>query len=174
MGTLYSTWEWIRSTGITAYLLLFISNVAGLMYKGKIATKTGRPMLLIIHQTAGWFSLLFAFFHVLMLLFDQYISYTLSEIFIPFTANYKTIASGVGTISLYILLFLFISSDVMKKIGRKWWRAIHYLAIPGYLLAFIHGVMIGTDTGALWMVVFYSVTFVVIAMIFVIRIFNEI
>ncbi|WP_338749003.1 ferric reductase-like transmembrane domain-containing protein [Bacillus sp. FJAT-52991] len=169
MEMIYTTWEWIRASGITAYLLLFISNLAGMMVKGKIASKKGQPILLSIHQTAGWLALLLSLFHAFMLLFDRYVTYSLVELFIPFTATYQPLASSAGTLAFYIIVILFFSSDVMKKIGRKWWRSIHFLALPAYFLALIHGVLIGTDSGAMWMILFYSMTFMMVVSVFFVR-----
>ncbi|WP_203362731.1 ferric reductase-like transmembrane domain-containing protein [Bacillus sp. REN10] len=169
MNMIYTTWEWIRASGMTAYLLLFIANMAGLLVKGKMVSKKGRPVLLMIHQTAGWLALLLALFHAMMLLFDHYVSYTITELLIPFTATYQRLASAAGTIACYILVLLFFSSDVMKRIGRKWWKVIHFLALPSYLLALIHGILIGTDSGAIWMILVYAITFGVLSSLFFVR-----
>ena len=95
---------------------------------------------LLVHQSSGWFGLLFGMIHGLVLSFDQSVHFSLSDILIPFTSDYKPISTGLGTISLYILLVLIITSDFIKQLGRKAWKAIHFLAFPGYLLALYHGI----------------------------------
>ncbi|OZI11044.1 ferric reductase [Bacillaceae bacterium SAS-127] len=169
MNMIYSAWEWIRASGMTAYLLLFIANVAGMMFKGNISSKKGRPILLMVHQTAGWLALLLSAFHAMTLLFDHYVPYTITELLIPFTAANEPLASAAGTLAFYIVVLLFFSSDVMKEIGRKWWRAIHFLALPAYVLALIHGVLIGSDSGTIWVIVFYAMTFAIVVVLFFVR-----
>ncbi|MFM9277163.1 hypothetical protein [Paenibacillus jiagnxiensis] len=63
------------------------------------------------------------------------------------------------------------SSDLMKQLGKKVWRAIHYLALPAYLLALVHGVMPGTDSNATLVQVIYIVTGLMVAALVVRRIY---
>ncbi|MEK1831621.1 ferric reductase-like transmembrane domain-containing protein [Priestia megaterium] len=113
---------------------------------------------MLVHQSSGWFGLLFGMIHGLVLSFDQSIHFSLSDILIPFTSDYKPISTGLGTISLYILFVLIITSDFIKQLGRKTWKAIHFLAFPGYLLALYHGITSGTDTQQPLILGMYSIT----------------
>lgn len=168
--TLVSIWEMIRSTGLTSYSLLFLSVTAGVMYKGKLSAPKRQAVLLFVHQTAGWLGFLIGLLHGLLLIIDDYLPFSPSEVFIPFTSDYKPFLTGLGTLSLYGMLLLLVSSDAMKKMSRKLWRAIHYLAIPAYLFAFVHGIAIGTDSGETWSMIFYTSTAVMlVAMMFVRR-----
>ena len=40
--------------------------------------------------------------HLLLLMIDQYEPYTISEIVLPFSANYQALLSGLGTIAFYL------------------------------------------------------------------------
>ncbi|MNI81053.1 hypothetical protein D3C73_1376330 [compost metagenome] len=53
----------------------------------------------------------------------------------------------MGTLALYGILVLVASSDLMKHLGKKLWRAIHFLALPTFALALFHGISSGSDSG---------------------------
>lgn len=162
METFFNSWNVIRASGLTAYLLLFFSLFFGFTHRLFKVKYT-----LLFHQIAGWFSFLFALLHGILLTIDPYVSYSFTEVFIPFTASYKPFLSGIGTISLFLLFFLLVSSDMMKWLGRKTWRIIHYLSTPAFFIAAIHGVFLGTDTQEIPIIILYSSTFTIIVLLFV-------
>jgi methionine sulfoxide reductase heme-binding subunit len=143
---LFPVWNTTRAAGLTSYILLFISIVTGITESIKSIKPQNRKKLNLIHESSGWFGILFGMIHGLVLMFDKDVTLSLWEILIPFASKTDTISIGIGTISFYIMLLLMITSDYMKKVGVKLWRKIHILAFPGYLLALIHGVWLGPDT----------------------------
>ena len=143
---LFPVWNTTRAAGLTSYLLLFISIVTGISQSFKSIHPKRRKTLNLIHESTGWFGILFGLIHGLVLMFDQDVTLSLGEILIPFTAKTDTFSIGIGILSLYIMLILILSSDYMKKIGVKLWRKIHFLSFPAYLLGLIHGVWLGPDT----------------------------
>ncbi len=174
IGQYISVWYTSRAAGLTAYLLLFAAVSAGLLQGSSFAKGKRKAVVSLIHQWCGWFGLLFGMVHGLVLVFDDYIHYSIWNILIPFTASYKPVWTGVGTITLYLFLIIMLSSDMMKKVGKKVWRAIHFLALPTYGMALMHGMMLGTDvksTPIFWMyVVTATITFILLyARIFVFK-----
>ncbi|WP_125010889.1 ferric reductase-like transmembrane domain-containing protein [Parageobacillus thermoglucosidasius] len=146
----FSTWEWIRASGLSAYFLLFLSVCFGLIQNMNIINRNIRNVLFLMHQTAGWFAFLFAFFHGLLLYFDDYQPFSIREIFIPFLANYQPFFTGLGIIAFYSMFLIFVTTDLMKKVGRNIWKTIHLLILPSFILVSIHGLFIGTDTEETW------------------------
>lgn len=156
-----STWNVIKASGFTSYLLLFISVSMGAFSYGNIVSNNIRKLLLPIHQFTGWVGFLFGLLHGVVLSIDSYVDFTLTSIFIPFTAEFHPVASGLGTIAFYMLFLVILSSDLMKRWGRKVWRAIHYVAFPAYVLSLIHGLWLGTDIKMLWAKLFYAGTAII-------------
>lgn len=152
----FSIWEFIRAAGLTSFFLLFVSVCAGLLLSNKVSHSKVNKYLQLVHQSTGWYSLLFGFFHGLLLFINQYEPYTLVEIFIPFMTNEHQILNGIGTLSLYIFILLFLSVDLMKKIGATVWKKIHRLALPAFILVSIHGILLGTDTKEVWAIILYT------------------
>ncbi|CAI6080609.1 ferric reductase-like transmembrane domain-containing protein [Cohnella sp. JJ-181] len=153
-----SVWTTTRAAGITCYLLLFVSTAAGILTSLKRFGPRLRAAVLITHQSCGWFGFLFAALHGSVLLFDQYVVYTPTELLIPFTARSHPVLTGLGTLSFYITLALLASSDMMKRLGKKTWRAIHFLAFPGFAMGLVHGLLLGTDAQETWMMWMYLAT----------------
>lgn len=150
------TWELIRAAGFTSFLLLFLSVAAGLLLGNKIGSGKINKHIQVIHQSTGWFSLLFGLFHSLLLYIDHYQPFTLAEIFIPFMATDHRVINGIGTISLYLFILLFLTGDLMKKVGAKVWKKVHRLALPCFILLSIHGIFLGTDSKEIWAIILYT------------------
>jgi len=60
----------------------------------------------------------------------------------------------------------------MKRLGRKTWRAIHFLAFAGFGMAWLHGFALGTDSSAGWVRLLYLGTGAAVAGLAVLRIFR--
>ncbi len=163
------TWELIRAAGLTSYFLLFVSVSSGLLFSIKAAKPKTNQLLQVAHQSAGWFSLLFGLFHGLLLYIDTYKPYSLVEIFIPFTTKDEPLLNGLGTISLFIMVLLFISGDLMKKVGAKVWKKIHRLALPMVILISTHGIMLGTDSSNGWAIVLYASSLAIILSLLIVK-----
>ena len=170
ISQILSVWVTTRAAGLTSYMLLFASVAAGLLQGGAWARGPVKAKLNMVHQWCGWFGLLFGMVHGLVLLFDRYIGYSLADLLIPFKASGDRLWMGMGIVSLYLLLLLIISSDLLKKIGKKVWRFIHFLAMPTYLMALVHGIMLGTDSRQAPMIALYAVTGVTVLILLVKRI----
>ncbi|MET3545910.1 sulfoxide reductase heme-binding subunit YedZ [Paenibacillus favisporus] len=170
ISQILSVWVTTRAAGLTSYMLLFASIAAGLLQGSAWAKGPVKAKLNMVHQWCGWFGLLFGMAHGLVLLFDRYVGYSLADLLIPFKASGDRLWMGLGILSLYLMLLLIISSDLMKKLGKKAWRLIHFLAMPTYLMALVHGIMLGTDSRQAPVIVLYAVTGVTVLILLLNRI----
>jgi hypothetical protein len=57
---------------------------------------------------------------------------------------------GLGQIGLYGLAAIGLSFYVKGWIGRRLWRAVHFLSFAVFLLALLHGIASGGDSGSAW------------------------
>lgn len=164
----FSIWNLIRSSGLIAFFLFTLSISAGLLGR-VLLMKNSKALLLAFHQMSGWIGFLLAFFHIILLWVDNYLSYSLLELFLPFSADFKPILSGLGTISFFLLFIIMLTSDFyMRKLGQGLWKKVHLFVIPAWVLTVIHGIFIGTDTGQVWAAFLYggSITLVVCLLVF--------
>ncbi len=119
----------------------------------------GAPTAFAIHEYLSLLGLTFAGFHVLILLGDQYSKYQLVQLLLPFgSVQYRPLWVGLGQIGFYLWLVVALTFYIRKQIGPKTWRAIHYGSFICYVIALIHGLESGTDTGVNLAQLFYWVT----------------
>ncbi|MGA9288679.1 MAG: ferric reductase-like transmembrane domain-containing protein [Anaerobacillus sp.] len=163
-----TTWEWTRASGLTSFMLLFISIFAGLLHSSPVRKKW-KASLYFFHQFTGWLGFLVIIFHAVILLFDQYVHYQWYEVFVPFMSDEHRILTGIGTIAFYGVFLILLSSDMMKRIGRSLWKKIHLFSLPAYLLALAHGLLIGTDRMTSSMLIMYAGTSFLIVSAFVMK-----
>jgi cytochrome b561 len=140
-------WYFTRSSGTVAYLLMAGSTVWGLLLSTKIAKGIPAALSLAMHNTFSWLAVVLAGLHALALLFDSYYTYTLAHITIPFVGPYRPEWVGLGVIGLYLMFITSISFNFRQQIGQRRWRKLHYLTFVAFVLATVHGMMAGTDSG---------------------------
>ncbi|MFZ0546293.1 MAG: hypothetical protein WAM60_12690 [Candidatus Promineifilaceae bacterium] len=141
-------WYLSRSAGTVAYLLLAGSTIWGLLLSTKIVKEmVPAALALAMHNILSWLAVAFTGVHVLSLLFDNFYTYTLSDLTIPFIGPYRPGWVGLGIIGFYLMFLTSISFNFRKQIGQQRWRQLHYLTFVVYILVTIHGVMAGTDSG---------------------------
>ena len=103
--------------------------------------------------------LLFALFHALILIGDQFLHLGILNVLIPFaTSSYKPLWVGLGQVAFYLWAILILSFYVRRQITKKGWRLIHFASFATFLLALSHGITSGTDAGLLSIQGFYWVS----------------
>lgn len=139
-------WYLARSSGVVAYILLWLSMVFGVMMTNKLARLwPGGPTAFDAHQFTSLLGLAFALFHAIILLGDEYIQSGVANVLVPFTYDYRPEWVGVGQLAFYAMAIIAFSFYVRQTIGRRAWRLIHYLSFLTYLAALAHGIVAGTD-----------------------------
>jgi predicted ferric reductase len=153
-------WLLSRASALVAYGLLWLSMICGLLMTSKLARIwPGGPTIFDIHQHASLLGLAFALFHALLLLGDRYIQTTPAQVLIPFGyQSYAPVWVGLGQIGLYALALVGLSFYVKPWAGRRVWRAIHFLSFAVFLLALLHGIGSGSDSGSVWVQRLYWVS----------------
>ncbi len=153
-------WELARSSGIVAYLLIWMSVAFGLIITNRIARVwPGGPTAFDLHQFASLLGVAFAMFHGLILLGDQYINYSPLQILIPFASvNYQPLWVGVGQIAFYILIPVVFSFYARKRIGNGAWRLIHAASFIAFSMITIHGLLAGSDSTNFAVLGMYAMT----------------
>jgi predicted ferric reductase len=150
-------WYLSRGSAIAAFGLLWLSMASGTAITNKMARFwPGGPTAFAVHEFSSLLGIAFAVFHALILLGDHYINYSLSQVLVPFaSANYRPVWVGVGQVGLYVWIVVTFSFYVRKQIGHKTWRWIHFASYGAFLMALLHGVTSGTDSGLLWAQLMY-------------------
>ncbi len=89
--------------------------------------------------------------HVATAIADPYVTIGIAAAVIPFTSPYKPLWLGLGAISLDMIIALIVTSLARARIGRRTWRAVHWLAYACWPVAVLHGIGSSTDMQAGWL-----------------------
>ncbi len=150
-------WYLSRGSAFIALGLLWLSMVLGVTTTNKMAKIwPGGPAAFAIHEFTSLLGLAFVLFHALVLMGDHYINFTLARIFIPFASvDYHPLWVGIGQLCFYLWGIVAFTFYIRRRLGQKTWRFIHYAGYIAYLMAVLHGVTSGTDSGTVWAQQFY-------------------
>lgn len=149
LGTAVSPASWYiaRASGLTLYILLWVSAMLGLgMTTGMFDRIGSRAIVYSLHRFVTALSYGFLSAHLLSLLVDPTVSFGLTQLLVPFNANWGEPWTGLGVLAMYLLAVIALSSALIRRISHRTWKAFHRLAFPMYVLALAHGIGTGTDT----------------------------
>jgi predicted ferric reductase len=152
-------WYVTRASGIIAYLLLWFSTVLGLAVTSKyLDGMLDRMFTYDFHEFISLLAVAFTLVHILVLMVDRYLPYSIVQILVPFISPYRPFWVGIGVISFYITLLVTVTFYLRNRIGTRAFRVIHVLSLPGYLGVTLHGYYAGTDTALPTMQILYKVS----------------
>lgn len=157
------TWDTARAGGFAAYVLLTLAATVGLILRNRWQSE--RWPRLITNEVHGYLSLLGLVFigvHVAALTVDPFTHFRLAEIVLPFVSHYRPLWMGLGIVSLYLLLAVWVSSHLRTRSGHRLWRQIHLLAFLVYAAATVHGLGAGNDTKTGWALAIYGASVAVV------------
>ncbi len=139
-------WYLARSSGIVAWALLTASMIWGLLFATRLLKGGPTPKwLLDLHRHLGGLALAFTGLHLVALVADSYIEFSVADLFIPFASDWKPAPVALGVIGFYLLAAVEGTSLAMKRLPRKTWRNIHLISYPLFWIATLHGITAGTD-----------------------------
>jgi DMSO/TMAO reductase YedYZ heme-binding membrane subunit len=156
-------WDTARAGGFLAYILLTFAVAAGLVLRNR--WQSARWPRLVTNELHGYLSLLALVFiavHVLAVLVDPFTRFGLAEVLVPFASHYRPVWMSLGIVALYLLLAVWLSSQLRARIGHRTWRSIHVLAYGVYGTATVHGLGTGSDTRTVWAPILYASSVVLV------------
>ena len=150
-------WYLSRGSALVSFGLLWFSMALGLTISNRLARLwPGGPVAFDLHQYTSLLGLAFGLFHALILIGDSYINYTLPQLLIPFSSvNFNPLWVGLGQIGIYLWALVAFSFYVRAHIGTRSWRLIHFISFLAFILALVHGVGSGSDSGTFWATIMY-------------------
>jgi len=152
----------VRASAFVAFLLLWVSMLAGLSITSKAGRKLpgiGMSWSFGLHRFTTLLGLGFGAIHALSLLGLDYMGYTVGQLLMPFMAgSYKTQWVGLGQVALYSLAVVAFSFYARNRLGVRTWRLIHSLSFSLFLMVLVHGLQSGSDSGFWWASAIYWVS----------------
>ena len=142
-------WLLARATGLTAYALLTTSVMAGLTVKSKpLGPRVRAASVTDLHRFLAVLALGAVTAHGLTLMLDQTVRMPLVALLVPGLSPYRPMATGLGVLAGELMLLVYVSFSLRRRIGARAWRRLHYVTFAVFAVATVHGLAAGTDRWA--------------------------
>lgn len=159
LGRIADSWVWygIRASGFVAAGLLIITILLGI---GQVTGFTYRYIEPIkawaIHRATALALCASIAAHIILLLFDKHVSFSLPQVLIPFLSNYNNstkvfnlpldgFAITFGVIAMYGIAIIVSTSLGWIDSKKGLWQKFHYIGYPTALFVVLHVLYTGTD-----------------------------
>jgi len=144
-------WFLSRGSGLVLLVLFSIVVVLG------VATRTGstprrwpRFAVAELHRTLSLFAVALLVLHVVTAILDPFVTIGWAAAVLPLASPYRTLAIGLGALAVDLGGAVLLTSVLRQRLGRRTWRAVHWLAYLAWPAAFIHSLTAGNDLGIWW------------------------
>ena len=152
-------WILARASGLTAYALIAVSVLAGLVLKSRpFGTRVKPATVTDVHRFLALLALSAIAVHGAALVFDSTVKIDLLGLVVPGRIEYRPVWTGAGVVGAELALLIYVSFSVRKIIRVKNWRRLHWLTYAVFVLITVHGLLGGSDSGSAWARYFYLST----------------
>jgi methionine sulfoxide reductase heme-binding subunit len=142
-------WLLARASGLTAYVLLTSSVLAGLSVKSRALGRRVRAAVVTdLHRFLALLALGAIAIHGLTLTLDTAVPLPLGGLIVPGLSPYRPLATGIGVLAAELAGLIYVSFALRRRIGARNWRRLHYLTFGVFASATVHGLATGTDRWA--------------------------
>ncbi len=153
-----TSWPWYltRASGWVAAISLVILMLSGIGFITGTSFKFLEPLTAwATHRALSYVFGVSVLVHIISLLFDTYVPFTVAQLLVPFLSTYKQVSVGsyhlgslgvaLGVIAMYLTIAVIISSILWIDKKPHLWKVIHFLAYLVMIFVFFHALYIGTD-----------------------------
>jgi DMSO/TMAO reductase YedYZ heme-binding membrane subunit len=150
-------WILARASGLLAYGLLTSSVLAGLVLKARPFGAALKAVAVAdLHRFLAMLGLGFIALHASALVLDSTVRVSVAALFVPGLVPYRPLWSALGVLAAELMLLVYASSALRRRIGVRAWRRLHWATYAVFALASVHGLAAGTDGGRLWALALYG------------------
>ncbi|MEO8105203.1 MAG: hypothetical protein ABI602_02600 [Candidatus Saccharibacteria bacterium] len=153
-----TSWPWYvaRGSGMIAAVALAILLLSGIGQVTGYTFKLLDPITAwATHRALGLAFGLAVIVHLVSLLFDHFVPFTIWQLLIPWLSPYKSLTIGgvqlgsvyvaLGVIAFYLVAIVIITSLLWVEKKPYLWKLLHLLSYVILLFVFIHALYLGTD-----------------------------
>lgn len=149
-------WILARASGLTAYLLLTLSMLAGLVVKSRpLGARVKAAAMTDTHRFLTLLSLGAIALHGFALMLDSTVRMRLPALLIPGLSPYRPVATALGVLAAELAVVIVVSFPLRKRIGTRVWRRLHWATYGVFAAATVHGLAAGTDASRPWVFALY-------------------
>jgi predicted ferric reductase len=143
-------WLAARATGIVGLILLTILVVLGVLLSHPRQPQWKSAKAIFPWHESMWvFVLAFLTVHVVSLVIDRYAGVGIAGALVPGLSEYRSVPVALGVIGLYAFIATVVTARWTRLLPSGLWLRLHRLSAVVLALAWLHGVLAGTDTDAL-------------------------
>jgi methionine sulfoxide reductase heme-binding subunit len=144
-------WYVARGAGVVALVLLTVAIVLGIVARsGRPAAGLPRFAVTLVHRNTSLLAVVLLAVHAVILRLDPYAHLATLDLVVPFRADDGSAWLAFGTVASDLVVAVVVTSLLRHRIGRRGWRAVHWLAYAAWPVALLHGLGTGSDAGQLW------------------------
>jgi sulfoxide reductase heme-binding subunit YedZ len=139
-------WQLARASGLAAYAALCIAVLTGIAPRIQLlGFLASNRAVRALHDWTPWIVIPAALTHVVALLLDATAKVGVLDVFVPFLMSYGTLAIGLGTVSLDVLIIVLVTTWLRRAMSNGAWQWFHRLSYVGFVTLFLHALLSGTD-----------------------------
>lgn len=139
-------WDITRASGFVALGLLVLAVGLGLaIRRGWWDGALNRREVIDVHRFVAAGTMVAVAVHVLSLLGDQFVSFNLADLLVPFASAYRTVGVAAGILAMYGLIAVFVTGFLVVKLGYARWYTLHRLSYGVLGLTVLHVLATGTE-----------------------------
>ncbi len=152
------SWPWYitRAAGIVAAISLIALMLSGIGLITGLTFKFLEPLTAwATHRAIAMAFGVSVVIHIVALLFDKFVPFTIAQALIPYASQYRTVTiAGHHLGSLYVALGIFAVYGILAIIltSLLWidkrpriWKLFHFLSYLVMIFVFFHALYLGTD-----------------------------
>ena len=153
-----ASWPWYitRAAGLVAATSMILLMLSGIGLITGATFKLLEPLTAwATHRALGLVFGVSVVIHIVALLFDRFVPFTIAQALVPFASNYRSVTIAghhlgslyvaFGIFSLYAILAIIISSLLWIDKKSHLWKAMHFLSYLVAIFVFFHVLYLGTD-----------------------------
>lgn len=148
-------WLLARAGGLTAYVMLTLSVLAGLVLKSRPFRALKPAAVTDLHRLLALLGLGALAGHAIALVLDSTVHVSVAGLFVPGLVSYRPVWTSLGILTAELMILVYASFSLRKRIGTKNWRRLHWTTYGIFGAATLHGIAAGTDTVQPWVLGLY-------------------
>ena len=149
-------WLLARASGLTAYVMLTLSILAGLVLKSRPFRSLKPAAVTDLHRILAMLGLGALAGHAAALVLDTTVNVSLPALVVPGLISYRPLWTSLGVLSAELMVLVYASFSMRKRIGTKNWRRLHWATYGIFAAATLHGLAAGSDSARPWAFALYA------------------
>ena len=124
-------WLLARASGMTAYVLVTLSVLAGLVLKSRPFGRLRPATVTQIHRALALYAIAAIAAHGIALVLDTTVKVSPAALAIPGLISYRPLATSLGVLAAELTILVYASFSLRRRIGFRAWRALHWADVRG-------------------------------------------